>query len=99
MRPMIYVIFVFVVGHASWVQANDEPHVVVVVGTHHYSANRSMPRFAEELTRLGFRTTVVMGEGDPEKKTKDVLPGIDALDDADLAFFYVRFLNLPQQIT
>jgi len=47
-----------------------------------------LPPFAEELQRLGFRTSVVMGEGDPEKKTENVLSGIEALAEADLAIFY-----------
>ena len=76
---------------------DDKPHAVVVVGTHHYSPHLTMPVFAKELERFGFRTTVVMGEGDPEKKTEDVLPGIEALDDADIAIFYMRFLNLPDE--
>ena len=54
-----------------------------------------MPVLAKELERFGFRTTVVMGEGDPEKKTENVLPGIEALADADLAIFFMRFLKLP----
>ena len=49
------------------------------------------------MQRLGFRTTVVNGDGDPEKKNSDVLPGIEALDDADLAIFYMRFLRLPEK--
>lgn len=73
------------------------PHVVIVVGTHHYSPHVTMPLLANELERFGFRTTLVMGGGDPEKKTKDVLPGIEALADADLAIFYMRFLNLPDE--
>ena len=56
-----------------------------------------MPVFAKELERLGFETTVVMGEGDPEKKTRNVLPGIEALADADVAIFFCRFLNLPDE--
>jgi type 1 glutamine amidotransferase len=72
-----------------------KPHVVLVVGTLHYSPELTMPVFAEELERLGFRTTIVMGEGDPEKKTENVLPGIEALADADLAIFFTRFLQLP----
>ena len=56
-----------------------------------------MPVFAKELERFGFRTTVVMGEGNPEKKTQDVLPGIEALADADLAIFFMRFLKLPDK--
>ncbi len=73
----------------------DKPHVVLVVGTLHYSPELTMPVFAKELERLGFRTTVVMGEGNPEKKTDDVLPNIEALADADLAIFFMRFLKLP----
>jgi len=73
----------------------EKPHVVIVVGTLHYSPELTMPEFATELERFGFRTTVVMGEGDPEKKTEDVLPGIDALADADLAIFFTRFMKLP----
>ncbi|WP_182868621.1 ThuA domain-containing protein [Rhodopirellula sp. JC639] len=73
----------------------DRPHVVIVVGTLHYSPELTMPVFAEELERFGFRTTVVMGEGNPEKKTENVLPGINVLADADLAIFFMRFLKLP----
>lgn len=72
-----------------------KPHVVLVVGTLHYSPELSMPLFAKELERFGFRTTVVMGKGNPEKKTEDVLPGIEALADADVAIFFMRFLRLP----
>lgn len=73
---------------------DPKPHVVLVVGTLHYSPELTMPLLAEELNRLGFRTTVVMGEGNPEKKTENVLPGIEALADADAAIFFMRFLKL-----
>ncbi|MFK7765944.1 MAG: ThuA domain-containing protein [Mariniblastus sp.] len=76
---------------------DEKSHVVIVVGTHHYSPHLSLPPFAEELKRLGFKVTLVMGDGDPEKKTESVLPGIEALDNADVAIFYMRFLNLPDQ--
>ena len=72
-----------------------KPHVVLVVGTLHYSPELTMPLYAKELEKFGFRTTVVMGEGNPEKKTENVLPGIEALADADLAIFFTRFLKLP----
>ena len=77
------------------VAENTKPHVVIVVGTLHYSPELTMPVLAKELERFGFRTTVVMGEGNPEKKTENVLPGIEALADADLAIFFMRFLKLP----
>ena len=72
-----------------------KPHVVLVVGTLHYSPELTMPLYAKELEKFGFRTTVVMGEGNPEKKTENVLPGIEALAAADLAIFFTRFLKLP----
>jgi len=78
-------------------QASDKPHAVLVVGTLHYSPELTIPVFAKELERFGFRTTVVMGKGNPEKKTQNVLPGIEVLKDADLAIFFMRFLKLPDK--
>lgn len=75
----------------------SKPHVVFVLGTLHYSPELSLPLFAQELERFGFRTTVIKGDGDPEKKKENVLPGIDALRDADVAVFFVRFLQLPDR--
>jgi type 1 glutamine amidotransferase len=77
--------------------AADKPHAVFVVGTLHYSPELTMPVFAKELERFGFRTTVVMGEGDPEKKTENALPGIEVLAEADLVIFFMRFLKLPDK--
>ncbi|SVA80218.1 uncharacterized protein METZ01_LOCUS133072 [marine metagenome] len=74
-----------------------KPHAVLVVGTLHYSPELTMPVFAKELERFGFRTTVVMGQGNPEKKTENVLPGIKALNEADVAIFFTRFLKLPDE--
>ena len=77
------------------IAADHKPHVVLVVGTLHYSPELTMPVFAEELERFGFKTTVIYGGGDPEKKTSNVLPGIEALYDADVAIFFPRFMKLP----
>lgn len=77
--------------------AQAKPHVVLVSGTLHYSPELTLPAFAEELERFGFDTTVVIGRGDPEKQTTNVLPGIEALDDADTAIFLMRFLKLPDE--
>ena len=37
------------------------------------------------------------GRRKSEKKTENVLPGIEILKDADLAIFFMRFLKLPDQ--
>ena len=77
-------------------EADDaRPHAVFVLGTLHYSPELTIPVFAKELERFGFRTTLVQGEGDPEKKTENVLPNIEALNDADVVIFFSRFMKLP----
>lgn len=97
--PLPLLIVLIAAFHSISASAVDEtkPHVVLVVGTLHYSPELSMPLFAKELERVGFRTTVVMGDGDPEKKTDHVLPGIEILSEADVAIFFMRFLKLPDQ--
>lgn len=74
-----------------------KPHAVFVIGTLHYSPELSMPLFAKELERFGFRTTLVRGEGNPEAKTKDVLPDIGVLKEADVVIFFSRFMKLPDE--
>ena len=68
---LIVAVLAFAAGTAR--AAEPKPHVVFVVGTLHYSPELSMPLFAQELERFGYRTTVVKGEGDPEKKKENVL--------------------------
>ena len=69
---LLFPLFLFCAGLLD--AAEEKPHAVLVVGTLHYSPELTMPLFAKELERFGFRTTVVMGEGNPEKKTENVLP-------------------------
>ena len=68
----------------------EKPHAVIVVGTHHYSPNKTMPPFAAELERLGFETTTINPAWNPEKDKRG-LPGLEALEDADVAVFFTRF--------
>ena len=72
-----------------------QKHVVIVVGTHHYSPNKSMPLFAERLEKLGLKTTVLNPDWNPEKGDKGI-PGLEALAEADLAIFFTRFLQLKE---
>ncbi|MEW4526276.1 PVC-type heme-binding CxxCH protein [Maioricimonas sp. JC845] len=76
----------------------DAPHAVFVVGTHHYEPHETIPKFAERLEQYGFRTTVVLPEGNPEhNRNGKGLPGLEVLADADVAIFYMRFLALPEE--
>ena len=82
----------------SAVLAGKKPHLVFVVGTHHYSPHLSMPVLAAEMERFGFGTTVILPPGDPEQnKNKVGIPGLEALEKADVAVFFVRFLTLNDE--
>ncbi len=75
--------------------AADKPHAVFVVGTTHYSPEATMPKLAKQLEQHGFRTTVIVSKGNPERNAAG-LTGLEALATADVAIFYMRFLALPE---
>lgn len=80
---------------SSLVAADDtKPHAVFVVGTPHYNPAATMPDLAKQLQQLGFRTTVVLPKGNPERNPQGIA-GLDALKTADIAIFFLRFLTLP----
>ncbi|QDT44973.1 Trehalose utilization [Gimesia alba] len=87
----------FLSAHQSLAAEQEEkPHVVFVVGTTHYSPQKTIPAFAKRLEQYGFKTTVILPEGNPERNQNGVgLPGLEVLAQADLAVFYMRFLQLP----
>jgi len=97
MKPLVllFALLSFTLSAVAADPPADAPHVVLVCGTLHYSPELTMPPVAEALKGFGFRTTVVLGEGNPEKKTENVLPNIGVLAEADLAIFFMRFLKLP----
>jgi hypothetical protein len=75
-------------------------HVVFVTGDEEYRSEDSMPQLAKILAvRHGFKCTVLFsinketGEIDP--KTLDNIPGLEALEKADLMVLFLRFRELP----
>ncbi|MDF1862067.1 MAG: GDSL-type esterase/lipase family protein [Verrucomicrobiales bacterium] len=95
-KPLNLLFLAAALGLVNFAFANDKPHAVIVVGTHHYSPNKTMPPFAAELERLGFETTVINPDWDPEKDKRG-LPGLEALADADVGIFFTRFLKLDDK--
>ncbi len=79
--------------------ADDRPHVVFVAGDHEYRSEITMPLLAELLEKHhGFRTSQVIpvdDQGNMDPKADRSLQGLDALADADLAVFYLRWRTLP----
>lgn len=75
-------------------------HIVFLANDHEYRSEQSCPLMAKILAKHhGFRCTVLFGlneEGEIQPGAKSV-PGLEALEDADLLFFFARFMNLPDQ--
>ncbi|GEM_PF-941772 len=67
-------------------EQDTRPHAVVVIGEDHfYGAIDSLWELAQALqTHYGFRTTVL------QATSRTSIPGLQALDDADIAIFFIR---------
>src|SRR5690606_21287299 len=70
-------------------------HVLFIAGEDEYKSEVTLPALAKEVAaELGVRTTVVAA---PDPKNPSDIPGLDALDEADLAVVYIRFRTLPPE--
>jgi len=76
-------------------------HVVFVTGEESYRSEESMPLMARILSRQGFKCTVLFAidpaTGVINPQIKDNIPGLDALDSADLMVAYFRWRELPDE--
>jgi len=83
--------------------ADQRPHVVFVTGESQYESHYTMPVVAGQLeTRHGMRCTLVHDPGREATRPapgerENSLDGIEVLQDADLAVFYLRHRNLPEE--
>ncbi len=91
-----------------WVvmEGSDGPgkgkHIVFLIGDEEYRSEDSMPQLAKILAvHHGFKCTVLFainkktGEIDP--KTLDNIPGLEALEKADMMVMFLRFRELPDE--
>src|SRR4051794_23048630 len=76
-------------------------HVVLVSGDEEYRSEETLPQLAKILSKHhGFKCTVLFaidpktGTINPDKR--DNIPGLEALRNADLAIFFLRFRDLPE---
>ncbi|WP_394992353.1 ThuA domain-containing protein [Emticicia sp.] len=75
-------------------QAKDKPLIVFVTGDHEYSGEFTLPLIAAELEKnYGFRTKIL--KAFPNQNAEKNIPGLEALQEADLAVFYLRWRQLP----
>jgi hypothetical protein len=73
-------------------------HIVLIGNDHEYRSEQTAPLLAKILAKHhGFRCTVLFGITEDGSIGTGVnnMPGLDALKDADLLFFFARFLALP----
>ena len=72
------------------------PHVVFVTGDHEYSSEETMPVIARELEKnYRIRTTILRAF--PNENAENNIPGLEALQKADLAVLFLRWRQLPKQ--
>lgn len=75
-------------------------HIVLVSGDEEYRSEEALPQLAKILsTRHGFRCTVLFAidrkDGTINPDQNDNIPGLEALDHADLMILFTRFRDLP----
>lgn len=75
-------------------------HIVFIANDHEYRSEQTCPALAKILAKHhGFKCTVIFGldtDGTIKAGATD-MPGTEALKDADLMFFFTRFMNLSDE--
>jgi type 1 glutamine amidotransferase len=74
---------------------SKKPLVVFVTGDHEYSGEETLPIIAAELEKNYGMQTIVL-KAYPDHNSEKNIPGLEALKDADLAVFYLRWRQLPK---
>jgi len=77
-------------------------HIVFVSGDEEYRSEESLPQMAKILAKHhGFKATVLFAidpkTGEINPKVNNNIPGLEALDNADLMVIFTRFRNLPDE--
>jgi type 1 glutamine amidotransferase len=75
-------------------------HIVLISGDEEYRSEEALPQLAKILmTRHGFKCTVLFAidknDGAINPEQRDNIPGLEALDTADLMVIFTRFRDLP----
>ncbi|MEJ7646973.1 MAG: ThuA domain-containing protein [Chryseolinea sp.] len=95
-QTFLFSIYFFTTVLALAQSASKKPMVVFVTGDHEYSSEATMPIFAKELEKhYGVRVKVL--KSSPDHNSEENIPGLEALKDADLAVFFLRWRRLPKE--
>ena len=75
---------------------SKKPKIVFVTGDHEYSSEATMPLLAKALEQhYGMEVKVLKSY--PDYNAEENIPGLEALKDADLAVFFLRWRRLPAE--
>jgi hypothetical protein len=94
------------IGGDPWVvyEGGEGPgqgkHIVLVSGDEEYRSEEALPQLGKILSKHhGFRCTVLFAidpaTGNIDPNNQNNIPGLEALQTADLMFIFTRFRNLP----
>jgi type 1 glutamine amidotransferase len=84
----------FVHAQSQEKSSSKKPYIVFVTGDHEYSGEATLPKVAAELEKnYGFRTKVL--KAFPDHNAEENIPGLEALKEADIAVFFLRWRRLP----
>ncbi len=75
-------------------------HILFIASDHEYRGEETCPAIARIMAkRYGFKCTVLFGQTEEGviKPGSSIIPGIDAIDDADMLFLFLRFINPDDQ--
>lgn len=93
-------------GTGQWLSFEGErrmPHVVLISGDEEYRSEEGLPQLAKILSeRHGFKTTVLFAQnpaapGIVDPNYTQNIPGLEALESADLMIILTRFRALPDE--
>jgi hypothetical protein len=79
----------------NFLNAQKKPLVVFVCGDHEYSGEETLPFIAQELEKNYNINTKVL-KANPNQNAEKNIPGLEILKEADLAIFYLRWRQLPE---
>jgi hypothetical protein len=86
----------FLLSPFAFSAQGKQPRIVFVCGDHEYSGEATLPLFAEEITkRYGFEATVL--KSTPDQNGETSIPGLEALEGAAAAVFYLRWRRLEDR--
>ncbi len=89
------------IGSLSQEKTIAGPHIVFIAGDEEYRSEESLPMLGRILSKeLGARITVCYSQGEDgysDPNRSDNIPGLEALETADLMVMFTRFRSLPEE--